>query len=101
MKTQKIEIGQGLTVYFYSDQKAGTITRISPSGKTIWFRYDIATRVGKVEMSESQQYTYAPSTTGDELKATKRKDGAWRLVGWDSAPLVSIGQRKAYHDYGF
>lgn len=92
-------IGLGVTVYHWSDRSAGTITKISKSGKTIWFRQDTATRTDKNGMSDTQSYSYQPNPEGREYRATLRKDGTWRCSG--GKQHVGLGYRRAYHDYSF
>jgi len=91
------EVGMGITILMWTDRHAGTITRVSPSGKTIWFREDNAKRIDKNGMSESQEYEYTPNTDGLEQVARLGKDGRWK----SGARGIAIGYRRAYHDFSF
>ena len=90
-------VGMGVTVLRWTDRDAGTLVRVSPSGKTFWFTLDRAERVDDNGMSESQTYRYTPRPDGVELTARLSKSGAYRCNG----AHVRLGDRDAYHDYSF
>lgn len=100
IKTKFPVVGDGVTVFHYTDRSAGTVERISPSGKTVWIRPDRAIRKDRNGMSESQQYAYEPVEDAKLMRATLRKDGQWRLSGY-MGYKVAFGFRDAYHDYSF
>jgi hypothetical protein len=90
--------GLGVTELGWTDRHAGTITRVSPNGKRLWFTLDIATRTDANGMSESQTYTYAQNPSAQEREARLCKNG-WKIVG--SRNGLSLGRREKYHDYSF
>lgn len=94
------EVGMGVTILSYTDRSAGTIQRISKTGKTIWITSDRAERIDKNGMSESQRYSYTQIPDSKPIRASKRKDGQWRLSGYFGNKL-ELGVRDAYHDYSF
>lgn len=93
------KVGDGVTIYYYSDRSAGTISRVSESGKTFWYKPDKAVRVDKNGMSESQDYIYELQPQAQEVKVYKTKDGRWRQSKHSS--YVGVGERDAYRDYTF
>jgi hypothetical protein len=110
------EVGDGVTLHGWSDSDPGTITRVSPNGKRIWFRMDSATLLNGVNSGEPDALTFSPggfmghtsgtqrwkiepNPEGAECSATLRKDGSWCLVGGDSR--VSVGERWKHYDYNF
>lgn len=93
------KVGMGITITHYTDRSCGTITRISKSGKTFYFKPDIATRSDKNGMSEEQQYTYKVKEDAKEQKAYKSKEGIWRVS--KNMNGIALGFRNAYHDYSF
>lgn len=92
-------IGMGATIYYYSDREPATIIEISPSGKRIVLREDKSIRLDNNGMSECQSYRYEPDPDGKIHAATLRKDGTYRLIGGKT--VVSLGDRRHYHDYSF
>lgn len=92
-------IGEGATVSVGSDSYPYTIVDVSKSGKTIILKEDKFERTDSNGMSESQEYNYSPNPEGKEIKATKRKTGAWKTSGNNC--LVSIGVRRRYYDFCF
>jgi hypothetical protein len=92
-------IGEGATVSIGSDSYPYTIIDVSESGKTIYLREDKVERTDSNGMSEIQEYKYSPNLEGQEIKATKRKNGAWKTTGDNR--LVSIGVRRRYYDFSF
>lgn len=91
--------GMGCTVLMYSDRRAGTITRVSPSGKTIWFTCDEATRIDSNGMSDMQEYSYKTIEGAPELSARMNKRGQYRMKGGGS--VVAVGYRREYYDFSF
>lgn len=94
------EVGMGVTVLGYSDRHAGTITQVSASKREFWFRYDIAVRVDKNGMSESQTYEFMPNPAAPEIHvklSRSKKHPGWRCEGG----RVAIGYRSEYYDFSF
>lgn len=93
--------GDGVTVSVGSDRYAGTIDKVSKSGKTIWFRYDNSRRIdNNGAFSESQTYEYEENFDAPLRQASRRKDGRYRQKGQDWGS-VTIGVRNAYRDPHF
>lgn len=102
-------IGGGVTVCHYSDRTACTVTRISPSGKTIWMQEDTAVLDGwKPEFvtggfgghctnNATQSYQYSPNPNGVTHRASRRKDGWFRTTNGEPV----IPGRRQFHDYNF
>lgn len=91
------EVGGGATICHYSDRDAATVVRVSPSGKTAWIQQDVATRVDKNGMSESQEYAYERDPGAPILKVVRTKKG-WKIAG---GSRVAFGHRSKYHDFSF
>lgn len=99
----KPEIGMGATMLGWSDRHACTITAISPSGKSIEVKQDIATRIDKNGMSELQEYSYEPDPNTKPVTFTLRKNGKWVLKGssMNAGTHLLVGKRDQYYDYSF
>ena len=93
----KPEVGMGVTLLRWTDRRAGTITRVSESGKSFWFKQDIATRTDANGMSESQDYRYEADPSAREQMARQKKSGAWQSEGTQ----LALGYRDEYYDYTF
>lgn len=91
-------VGMGVTLCGWTDRYAGTITKVSPSGKTITIVEDIATRTDKNGRSENQTYDYKPDPNGRELVARKGKRG-WKVARHGYG--VTLGVRMAYYDHSY
>lgn len=92
-------VGMGLTLLGWTDRHAGTVERVSPSGKTFWFREDRAIRTDGNGMSESQTYRFEPNPDAPLKTARLRKAG-----GWYESPggrRIRLGERSEYYDYSF
>ena len=56
---ETVKVGDGVTMYVGSDSYAGTVTKVSPSGKTIEWTMDEAKRVdSNGAYTEDQTYEY-------------------------------------------
>ena len=97
MKTP--EIGMGLTYSIGSDAYPATVTKVSESGKTIWFQDDDYKRTDKNGLSESQEYEYSRNTSNRTQKATLRSDGSFKIS--KSQFTIHLGTRNAYRDPHF
>jgi hypothetical protein len=89
--------GYGCTVILYSDRHAATITRVSPSGKTFWYRQDKATRIDTNGMSDYQTYSYEPDPDAPEIQVRMTKKG-WKNA---QGSYVAVGYHREYYDYSF
>lgn len=88
--------GTPATICIGSDRYPATVVKVSPSGKTITVRDDIATFVGHDGSFGVQKWTFSPDPKGREttFRLTKRgwTRGCYRLV---------LGERDRYDDPHF
>ena len=101
MKVEMIkpEVGMGITECWYSDCHPGTISRISPSGKTLWYKRDKAKVIAGSCADGSAEYEITPDPNAHEEKATLRKNGQFRASGTNC--FIAIGHRREYYDPSF
>ena len=95
--------GEGATIIHHSDRSACTITEVSANGKRVVVQQDIARRVDKNGMSESQQYEYSPNPEGGKNAFTLRKNGQWIMEGkpMKNGTPLHIGYRDEFYDFSF
>ena len=98
-ETIKPEVGMGITECWFSDCHPGTISRISPSGKTIWYKTDDVKVVKGSCQDGSAEYEYTENPKAREVKATLRKNGQWRSTGTNC--FIALGHRREYYDPSF
>lgn len=96
-------VGMGATKLYWSDRKACTVVEVSPNGKKIGVKRDIATRTDSNGMSESQEYSYETDETAPIEYYTLRKNGAWVKEGESLryGQRLSVGYREEYYDFSF
>lgn len=94
----KPAVGMGVTQVIGSDRYPGTISRVSASGKTFWFKRDNYKRTDRNGISESQTYEYSADPNCYETEVRRRKDGSWQEIG---GGYVNVGFRRAYLDPSF
>jgi predicted GIY-YIG superfamily endonuclease len=105
-------VGMGATILGWTDRHAATIMVIwtERGSRYIGVRQDIATRVDKNGMSESQEYTYQPNPDGHEQIFRQEKTGGWQAVSFNAETKryrkvegsgLRIGERDEYYDYSF
>lgn len=99
IKTKTPEVGDGVTIFHYTDRSAGTVVRVSKTGKTAWVVPVRAVRTDNNGMSESQEYRYEEIPGAEPFRVTLRKDGQWRRTNHENK--VAFGFRNAYHDFSF
>ena len=112
-------VGEGATLNYWSDRDAGTVVRVSPSGKTAYVRRDRATLLNGANSGEPdalkmspggfcahvegvQRYAYEPNPKGRLYKVTLRANGEWRQVGTKAGErggTVTFGVRSEVYDY--
>lgn len=98
-------VGDGATIYHYTDRSAGTVTAVTTSKRgavTVTVTEDTATRTDAHGMSEAQSYAFTPDPNGRvfTVKIVRLKVGkVWRVVGTKDG--VTFGSRNKYHDYSF
>lgn len=103
------EVGMGATLCLWSDSHAYTITDVIrfKSGKNagaikaVIAQRDIAKRIDKNGMSESQDYEYTFDPTAKGTVFTLRKNGRYLAEGGDGGTRLAIGFRREYYDYSF
>lgn len=84
-------VGMGVTELMWTDRHAGTIHRVSPSGKTVWFSNDT---VGGWDHDYGRDFTPNPTAPMKVARLTKR--------GWTSGGTrVRVGDRSEYRDPSF
>lgn len=93
------KVNMGCTEHLFTDSHACTVTKVSPSGKTIYYRRDIATIIEGSAQDGSAKYRYEFDEDGYDCKATLRKDGNYRSVGTNY--LIGLGHRTEYYDPSF
>ena len=97
------EVGGGVTICLWTDRHAGTVRKVSPDGKKLWFTMDEATVVPQ-KGGYSNTYTYRTRTEVPEERwslATLRKDGKWHEGNGLKGRVVCVGFREEYYDHGF
>jgi hypothetical protein len=92
------EVGMGCTILRWTDRSAGTVVWVSKTGKTIKVQDDKAIRADTNGMSEAQEYTYERDETAP-IRVFRLTKKGWR--GQGGGPGLSLGFRRAYHDYSF
>lgn len=65
----QVKVGDGITLCVGSDRYAGTVSYVSPSGKTIRWQRDNVVADGPIAYTESQSYTYTPNPEAGEGSA--------------------------------
>jgi hypothetical protein len=91
-------VGAGVTELSYTDRRPGTISRVSASGKTFWYRDDRVAVVGEANPYGRQEWEIARDDSAPETKVTLRKDGVWRN---EFGRAVLVGVREMHYDYNF
>lgn len=86
------EVGMGATLYLWSDRYPATVTKVSPSGKTVTLTED-----NVVGWENSYGVSFAPNPNGRVWTARKGKNGTWKASGSG----VTLGSRAAYRDPSF
>lgn len=99
---QKMKVGDGATVIYYSDRKAGTIIEISKDGKVVKVQEDKAIRIDNNGMSDCQVYEYERDPQGYIHTFKKNRRGQFTNNGKvDYGAILGIGFREEYYDYSF
>lgn len=95
------EVGSGATLCFWTDRSACTVIHVSE--KRIVVQTDKATRTDSNGMSDTQTYAYEADPKGAIHVFTKRKNGKFYEQGsaMGEGTKLSLGARRAYHDYSF
>ena len=91
---KSIEIGEGATIYWWTDRTACTVIEVSKSGKFAKIQEDKAIE----ETPMSNNYKYEKDTKGRIFEIYCRK-GIWKTK--EEKQKVIIGKRDKYYDYSF
>lgn len=97
-------VGMGATLYFGSDAYPATVSRVSPSGKTLWVRQDeVMVTAGQFEAGNVDYVTYENPGAAEHMY-TLRQNGRWMAKG---APVnaryghIGLGYRRYAQDPSF
>lgn len=97
IKRMGIEVGEGITIYCWTDCHAYTVIEKSKSGKTIKIQRDKATRIDHNGMSEDQEYSYDFDPEG-EIMTLRWSD---KYHCYKNGVYKSFNGRREYYDYSF
>lgn len=89
-------VGMGATILMWTDRYAATIVKVTPT--QIHVQRDIAKRIDKNGMSETQNYEFTTDPTASVEIFRKTKSG-YRMTGGGAS--LRIGERDEYHDFSF
>lgn len=110
------EVGDGVTVCYWSDSSAFTVVSVAKNGKSFVMKKDDTTLdpnfkpeiipggfVGHCVNQNDQSYTYTFNPNASEIKVTLRKNGTWKQEGEKakSGSTIIVGIRSKFHDYNF
>lgn len=104
----ELNISDGVTLNYYSDEKPATVVEIDPKGKWIKVQMDIAKRIDKNGMSDCQEYEYFRDENGyiRTFYKTRMKDytlftDTGRSTYNSYGIYLSLKVRRKYFDYTF
>jgi hypothetical protein len=103
-KTTTPEVGMGATIYAGSDSYPATVSRVSPSGKTIWVKKDKKMVTGGTFEEGNVTFVTLPDEEAEERQYSLRSNGYWLAKG---TPLharyghLSLGARSYHQDPSF
>ena len=94
--------GDGATVTYWSDRRAGTIAEVRNGGRTVTWRPDLAIRTDDHGMSDDQRYRYVRLPDAPTKIFTRRKNGQYVQQG---DPMRGgsrlVPGRHEHYDYSF
>lgn len=97
IKRYNVQVGDGITICYYTDREAGTI--IKRTKNTITYQQDKAIRIDDNGMSDCQEYRYERDPNGKvEVYHWSHKYGCFRN---SKNHLYVINGRHEYFDYSF
>ena len=97
IKRYNVQVGDGVTICYYTDREAGTI--IKRTKNTITYQQDKAIRTDNNGMSDCQEYRYERDPNGKiEVYHWSHKYGCFRN---SKNHLYVINGRHEYFDYSF
>lgn len=97
IKPEHPQVGMGCTVLSWTDRHPATIIKVSPSGKTFQFTYDLYRRTDTNGWSEVQEYEYISNPDASPHTARLTKSGRYKCKG----QTVLVGTRERYYDPHF
>lgn len=89
------EVGMGATILYWTDRRAATIVRVTPT--QVHVQEDRAIRADDNGMSDAQAYRYEQQLDAPVKVFRRNKRGQYKNSGCS----LLIGVRRAYHDYSF
>lgn len=111
VKQRDAVVGDGATLFFYSDRRAGTVIAVDEKTSCITVQEDFAERIDNNGMSDMQEYAYHGDEFGTMYFFKKDKNQRYRQVRhntktnrWNfikDGVRVGIGYRDHYHDFSF
>lgn len=97
-------VGMGATIYAGSDAYPATVSRVSPSGKTLWVKKDEHMVVSGTWESGSVDYVTFENPAAEERQYTLRGNGRWMAKGTPANARyghLSLGTRHYAQDPSF
>jgi hypothetical protein len=98
------EVGMGATIYAGSDSYPATVTRVSPSGKTIWVTKDETMVVAGSHEEGNVAFVTAERPEAAERQYSLRGNGRWMAKGTPAHArygTLSLGERHYTQDPSF
>lgn len=103
-----LEVGDGVTLIYYSDEVPATVIEIDPKGRWIKVQNDKATRIDNNGMSDCQDYRFERDTNGRVhtfYKTRKQEYTLFTNTGrftYDNYGIwLMLKVRRKYYDYSF
>ena len=97
--TPPLNVGDGVTVNYWSDRAPFTVVRVSPSGKTATIQRDLVKIVSGSFREGNAVFEHARNPNGRTETVRVRKNGLWYPAG-KSSNVLSLG-RGYYEDPTF
>ena len=105
---EELNVGDGVTLNYYSDEEPATIVEIDPKGRWIKVQEDNAKRIDNNGMSDCQEYEYSRNPNGYIRTFYKtRKKGFTLFTDTGRSTYNQYGiyltlkHRRKYFDYSF
>lgn len=104
------EVGMGMTLHYPQDSYPFVITRVSPSGKTVWVKplEPVSKSTGhEPDHMEGPFPVWSHTYTAEEMVSMVRADAPERMVrktkhGWSShGTPYGLGQARYHRNYSF
>lgn len=103
-----LQVGDGCTIEYYSDEQACTIIEIDPKGRYLKVQEDKAIRIDNNGMSDCQSHVFERNPKGaiHTFYKTRRKDFTFftdtgRSTYNDYGCYLTLKNRRQYFDYSF